>query len=216
MSVDSGQSGDWPCDPPWPNGAVTLTVIPDKGCESGMLLVTGSGGDRIEVRGRGGGRYTFTGSRCRVTIAAVFVEIEAELPPLADVPEGYRAETAIRYVCSGGLINGASHSTLSPQGQATRAQTAVILIRLCENIAKQETGGRKLPPVSTAQKGRPRPACGKRVPRPMAAGLFPGSCGRAGVFQIPHRRRPYQAERLMWSRSSWRAVCVQRGLWYSR
>ena len=34
------------------------------------------------------------------------------------------------------LITGTSQTTLTPAGNATRAQVATILMRFCENIAK--------------------------------------------------------------------------------
>lgn len=39
---------------------------------------------------------------------------------------------AMRWACGDGIINGTSASTLSPQGNATRAQVAAILHRFCE------------------------------------------------------------------------------------
>ena len=35
-----------------------------------------------------------------------------------------------------GLISGISSTVLDPQGSATRAQVATILMRFCENIAQ--------------------------------------------------------------------------------
>ena len=48
---------------------------------------------------------------------------------------GYAAD-ALSWAGAVGLIQGVSAAALAPQGQATRAQTATILMRLCENIAK--------------------------------------------------------------------------------
>lgn len=48
------------------------------------------------------------------------------------------AISAMQWAVGAGIINGTGDgSTLSPQGQATRAQVAVILTRYCENVAKQ-------------------------------------------------------------------------------
>lgn len=44
---------------------------------------------------------------------------------------------AMQWAVGAGIINGTSNSTLSPGGNATRAQVAVILMRFCEQIAKQ-------------------------------------------------------------------------------
>ena len=50
----------------------------------------------------------------------------------ADV-SGY-AEDALSWAVSQGLVNGVGGNTLLPQGSATRAQIAAILMRLCENV----------------------------------------------------------------------------------
>lgn len=55
---------------------------------------------------------------------------------VADLSE--YAISAMQWAVGAGIINGTGDgSTLSPQGQATRAQAAVILTRYCENVAKQ-------------------------------------------------------------------------------
>ena len=47
---------------------------------------------------------------------------------------GEWAVPAMQWACGAGLINGTGDgSTLSPQGQATRAQAAGVLMRFCEN-----------------------------------------------------------------------------------
>lgn len=46
------------------------------------------------------------------------------------------ATTAMQWANSNGLITGVTSTTLDPQGSATRAQVATILMRFCEDIAK--------------------------------------------------------------------------------
>ena len=46
------------------------------------------------------------------------------------------AVPAMQWACSDGIINGTSATTLSPQGNATRAQVAAILHRFCEKLGK--------------------------------------------------------------------------------
>lgn len=46
------------------------------------------------------------------------------------------ATTAMQWANAEGLITGVTNTTLSPQGSATRAQVATILMRFVENIAK--------------------------------------------------------------------------------
>ena len=41
---------------------------------------------------------------------------------------------AVQWAVGGGLLSGMGDGTLAPQGNATRAQAATILMRLCENV----------------------------------------------------------------------------------
>ena len=41
---------------------------------------------------------------------------------------------AMQWACGAGIVNGTSESTLAPQGEATRAQVAAMLMRFCEAI----------------------------------------------------------------------------------
>lgn len=41
---------------------------------------------------------------------------------------------AMQWACGAGVVNGTSESTLTPQGEATRAQVAAMLMRFCEAI----------------------------------------------------------------------------------
>ena len=43
---------------------------------------------------------------------------------------------AMQWACGAGIVNGTSESTLTPQGEATRAQVAAMLMRFCENIVQ--------------------------------------------------------------------------------
>ena len=49
---------------------------------------------------------------------------------IADLSE--YAIPAMQWACGAGIVNGTSESTLTPQGEATRAQVAVMLERFCE------------------------------------------------------------------------------------
>ena len=46
------------------------------------------------------------------------------------------AADAFGWAVESGLMNGVTETTLQPRGNATRAQTAVLMQRLCENILK--------------------------------------------------------------------------------
>ena len=43
---------------------------------------------------------------------------------------------AMQWACGAGIVNGTSESTLAPQGEATRAQVAAMLMRFCESIVQ--------------------------------------------------------------------------------
>ncbi|MDY5626814.1 MAG: S-layer homology domain-containing protein, partial [Clostridia bacterium] len=47
------------------------------------------------------------------------------------------ALTAVSWAVKSGVIQGETPSTVNPQNSATRAQIAMILMRFCENQAKQ-------------------------------------------------------------------------------
>ncbi|WP_374049918.1 MULTISPECIES: S-layer homology domain-containing protein [unclassified Sedimentibacter] len=44
------------------------------------------------------------------------------------------AKTSFDWACEAELVKGTTNTTLEPQGSATRAQVATILMRFCENI----------------------------------------------------------------------------------
>lgn len=46
------------------------------------------------------------------------------------------AQEAMEWAVGGGIISGTSDTTLSPQGQASRAQNAVIMMRFCERFVE--------------------------------------------------------------------------------
>ena len=57
---------------------------------------------------------------------------DADLLRYADAAElSAYAVPAMQWACGAGIVNGTSASTLSPQGGATRAQVAAMLMRLC-------------------------------------------------------------------------------------
>ena len=46
------------------------------------------------------------------------------------------ATEVVQWAVAEKLINGAAGNTLQPQGTATRAQVATVLMNYCENVAK--------------------------------------------------------------------------------
>ena len=63
--------------------------------------------------------------------------VEGSLDRFSDAGKvtGY-ASDAMRWAVENGLISGMGDGTLNPQGNATRAQLATILMRYCENVAR--------------------------------------------------------------------------------
>ena len=65
------------------------------------------------------------------------VSAKADLSTYIDAADvSAYATDAMAWASQTGLITGTSATTLSPAGQATRAQVATILMRFCENVAK--------------------------------------------------------------------------------
>lgn len=56
--------------------------------------------------------------------------------PKAISPVSSYATDAMRWAVSSGIIGGMGDGTLAPQGNATRAQVAVMLMRFVENQTK--------------------------------------------------------------------------------
>ena len=56
--------------------------------------------------------------------------------PFTDVSEGSWYYNAVAYVYENGLMNGVGDNEFDPQGTATRAQIAAILMRFIENVVK--------------------------------------------------------------------------------
>ena len=65
------------------------------------------------------------------------VTASADLSGFSDVNDvsDYALE-ALKWASAAGIVNGTSENTLTPQGSATRAQVAVMLMRFCENVVQ--------------------------------------------------------------------------------
>ena len=61
--------------------------------------------------------------------------VEGGVDSFNDAGSGY-ATDAMRWAVETGLISGIGNNTLAPQGNATRAQLATILMRYCENVVE--------------------------------------------------------------------------------
>ena len=101
------------------------------------------------VKGVGDGRYLPEGPVTREQMAAIFhryagykgydVTAQGDLSAFTDAASvGDWAREALIWAVDKGLINGMGDGTVNPRGTATRAQTAAILMRFCETVAKPQ------------------------------------------------------------------------------
>lgn len=99
------------------------------------------------VSGYGNGKFGPNDPITREQMAAILyryaqykgydVSQSADLSKYTDAEQvSNYANTAIAWANAEGLINGVTLTTLVPQGNATRAQVATILMRFCENVAE--------------------------------------------------------------------------------
>lgn len=101
------------------------------------------------VKGVGDGRYLPEDPVTREQMAAIFhryagykgydVTAQGDLSAFTDAASvGDWAREALIWAVDKGLINGMGDGTVNPRGTATRAQTAAILMRFCETVAKPQ------------------------------------------------------------------------------
>lgn len=110
---------------------VTVTTTPDEGYELASLTVTDKDGSKVALTEEGNGKYTFEMPGSKVTVQAVFTEIETlpEPMPFTDVAETAWYADAVRYVYENGLMNGVSDTAFDPDGTMNRAMLVTILWR---------------------------------------------------------------------------------------
>ena len=113
---------------------VTITVKPDEGYALESLTVTDRNGKELELTDKGGGKYTFTMPASRVTVDALFAEIEpvhtcpAEKFTDVDVDDWFHE--AVDYVVENGMMNGVSDTAFAPEATTTRGMIVTVLYRL--------------------------------------------------------------------------------------
>lgn len=101
------------------------------------------------VKGVGDGRYLPEDPVTREQMAAIFhryagykgydVTAQGDLSAFTDAASvGDWAREALIWAVDRELINGMGDGTVNPRGTATRAQTAAILMRFCETVAKPQ------------------------------------------------------------------------------
>ena len=111
---------------------VTITVTPDEGYELDELAVYDEDGDKIDLKDKGDGKFTFEMPKGDVEIEVSFAAISDETPKadFVDVPADAWYAEAVQYVYENGMMSGTSETTFSPDLTTTRGMIVTILYRL--------------------------------------------------------------------------------------
>ena len=111
---------------------VTITVTPDEGYELDKLAVYDEDGDKIDLKDKGDGKFTFEMPKSDVEIEVSFALIEDETVKanFADVAADAWYADAVQYVYENGMMSGTSETTFSPDLTTTRGMIVTILYRL--------------------------------------------------------------------------------------
>ncbi len=111
---------------------VTITVTPDEGYELDKLAVYDEDGDKIGLKDKGDGKFTFEMPKGDVEIEVSFalIEDEAVKANFADVAADAWYADAVQYVYENGMMSGTSQTTFSPDLTTTRGMIVTILYRL--------------------------------------------------------------------------------------
>ena len=115
---------------------VTITVKPDEDYELDSIKVTDKNGDKVKLTEKNG-KYTFTMPASKVTVKAVFAEIE-QSNPFTDVKESDYFYDAVLWAAKTEITGGTSATTFSPDATCTRAQ-AVTFLHRAEDAPAAET-----------------------------------------------------------------------------
>ena len=111
---------------------VTITVTPDEGYELDELVVYDKDGDKIDLKDKGDGKYTFEMPKGDVEIEVSFAAISDETlkANFTDVAADAWYADAVQYVYENGLMSGTSETTFSPDLTTTRGMIVTILYRM--------------------------------------------------------------------------------------
>ena len=123
---------------------VTITVTPDEGYELDKLAVYDKDGDKIDLKDKGDGKFTFEMPKGDVEIEVSFALIEDETvkADFADVAADAWYADAVQYVYENGMMSGTSETTFSPDVTTTRGMIVTILYRLegSPNLSNENLG----------------------------------------------------------------------------
>lgn len=111
---------------------VTIIVTPDEGYELDKLAVYDKDGDKIDLKDKGDGKFTFEMPKGDVEIEVSFALIvdETVKANFADVAADAWYADAVQYVYENGMMSGTSETTFSPDLTTTRGMIVTILYRL--------------------------------------------------------------------------------------
>ena len=111
---------------------VTITVTPDEGYELDKLAVYDEDGDKIDLKDKGDGKFTFEMPKGDVEIEVSFALLEDETvkADFADVAADAWYADAVQYVYENGMMSGTSETAFSPDVTTTRGMIVTILYRL--------------------------------------------------------------------------------------
>lgn len=111
---------------------VTITVTPDEGYELDKLAVYDEDGDKLDLKDKGDGKFTFEMPKGDVEIEVSFALIEDETVKanFVDVAADAWYADAVQYVYENGMMSGTSETTFSPDLTTTRGMIVTILYRM--------------------------------------------------------------------------------------
>ena len=123
---------------------VTITVTPDEGYELDKLAVYDEDGDKLDLKDKGDGKFTFEMPKGDVEIEVYFALLEDETvkADFADVAADAWYADAVQYVYENGMMSGTSETTFSPDVTTTRGMIVTILYRLegSPNLSNENLG----------------------------------------------------------------------------
>ena len=108
---------------------VTVTVKPDSGYVFETLTVTDKNGNKLTLKYKGNGKYTFTMPAGKVEVKATFMEDNSMLNFFYDVPNGAYFYEAVKWAVKNGITTGVGNYLFAPEQPCTRAQIVTFLWR---------------------------------------------------------------------------------------
>ena len=108
---------------------VTVTVKPDSGYVLETLTVTDKNGNKLTLKYKGNGKYTFTMPAGKVEVKATFMEDNSMLNFFYDVPNGAYFYEAVKWAVKNGITTGVGNDLFAPEQPCTRAQIVTFLWR---------------------------------------------------------------------------------------